>query len=241
MRIFLIALCMTSLLFSGVGMARGNVAAQSSGKVAQFLGKVKKGAALTGVGILSLTAVCATITGCGEDDEVAEVVDDGAETAMETFKIGHTYDAGLKGSHEGAQLAVQQINEGGGINGRMVELPSRDNQRNTDVSYATVKDLVEHHEVIAVTGPDYSTQAAAINDYMQASKTPLVTAGATNPNVSAAGDYIFMASFPDSFQGLVMANLAVDEYDARTAAVFYLDGDVYSKGWPKHSPKALLL
>ena len=231
MRIFLVALCMTSLLFSGVGMARvnGEVVAKSSGKAAQLLGKKSGLLATIVMAGLGLGFACG-ITGCGEDDEVAEAVDETTETAMETFKIGLTYYSGLEGSLEGAQLAVQQLNEGGGINGRTVELLARDNQRNTDVSLSTVKELIENDQVYAITGPDYSTQASAFNGYAQGSMTPVVTAGATNPNVGAIGDFIFQASFVDSFQGEVMAQLAVDEHGANTAAVFYLDGDVYSEG-----------
>ena len=226
----MVALCMISLLFSGVGMARGNVAAKSSGKVAELFGKLKKGAVITTVGLAGMGVACGLMVGCSEEYEAERDVVEVTVPVSETFKIGLTYDAGWEGSLAGAQLAVQQINEGGGISGREVELLPRDNQRNTDVSYSTVKGLVENDQVYAITGPDYSTQAAAINGFTQSSMTPLVTAGATNPDVAWAGNYVFMAAFADDFQGLVMAKLAVDEYDARTAAVFYLDGDVYSQG-----------
>lgn len=230
MRNVIFVVSVAALLLNGVAIAGGgSVGKQLIGKrpIDQLVGKAMK----VGATVFAITALaCAGLTGCGEGDEVGKMVDDGTEMMMETFKIGLTYDADLDGSLKGAQLAVQQINEGGGINGQQVELLPRDNQRNTDVSYSTVKGLVENDQVYAVTGPDYSTQAAAINGFMQSSMTPLVTAGATNPNVGAAGNYVFMASFADDFQGLVMAKLAADEYDAKSAAVFYLDGDVYSKG-----------
>ena len=58
----------------------------------------------------------------------------------------------------------------------------------------------------------------------------MVTTTATNPNVTNAGDFVFMASFTDSFQGAVMAQFAKSELDLSTAAVITRSGDLYTEG-----------
>lgn len=58
----------------------------------------------------------------------------------------------------------------------------------------------------------------------------MITTTATNPNVTQAGDFVFMASFTDSFQGAVMANFAKSELGITTAAVLTRKGDLYTEG-----------
>ena len=58
----------------------------------------------------------------------------------------------------------------------------------------------------------------------------MVTTSATNPNVTNAGDFVFMASFTDSFQGAIMAQFATSELGAATAAVLTRTGDLYTEG-----------
>ena len=57
----------------------------------------------------------------------------------------------------------------------------------------------------------------------------LIGDGNEQPNGPAAGDYVFMAAFTDSFQGPLMANFSA-RTSARTAAVMTEEGDAYSEG-----------
>ena len=61
----------------------------------------------------------------------------------------------------------------------------------------------------------------------------MMATSATNPSVTAAGDLCFMAAFTDDFQGKVMAQFAVEDLEAKTAAVLTHEGDVYSEGLSK--------
>ena len=53
---------------------------------------------------------------------------------------------------------------------------------------------------------------------------------ATNPSVTAAGDFVFMAAFTDDFQGQAVAAFAMQDLGAQTAAVLTHKDDVYSEG-----------
>lgn len=57
----------------------------------------------------------------------------------------------------------------------------------------------------------------------------MVTTLATNPNVTAAGNYIFMAAFTDNFQGQIMAKFATNELKASTAAILTQGRNAYSR------------
>ena len=91
-------------------------------------------------------------------------------------------------------------------------------------------DFIEVDKVHAVVGPEYSSHALVVGPIAQANKILMVTSTATNPKVTAAGDYVFMAAFTDSFQGEIMANFAYDNLQALTAAVITEEGDAYSEG-----------
>ena len=58
----------------------------------------------------------------------------------------------------------------------------------------------------------------------------MITTAASNPDVTKAGDFVFMASVTDAFQGKVLAQFAITELDVTTAAILTLSGDVYTEG-----------
>ena len=58
----------------------------------------------------------------------------------------------------------------------------------------------------------------------------MMTTAATNPDVTKAGDFVFMAAFTDRFQGRVMARFAREDLDLTRVAVLTLRGDVYTEG-----------
>ena len=52
----------------------------------------------------------------------------------------------------------------------------------------------------------------------------------TNPNVTAGNDYYFRICFLDPFQGTVLANFAVDKFQAKTAYLLGEQGNEYDQG-----------
>ena len=101
--------------------------------------KMKKALSLVLAASLALTSLAAC--GGGSDEEQASNSD--------TFKIGGigptTGDAAAYGTavQNGAQLAVDEINEAGGINGKQIEFQFEDDQNNSEKSvnaYNTLKD-----------------------------------------------------------------------------------------------------
>lgn len=62
---------------------------------------------------------------------------------------------------------------------------------------------------------------------------PTIFTTATNPDITEAGDFVFMVAFTDDFQGKMMAELATEKLGASTAAVLVQDGDTHSEGLSK--------
>ncbi len=136
---------------------------------------------------------------------------------------------------QGAETARVQINEKGGVLGMPVEFISRNNQPvateppTPEASISAAKDLIEIENVFALLGPIYSTNSIEVGPIAQHAQR-LMLPGSSGANVPAAGDYIFLITVPNPFQGKVMASFAMnpDELGATTAATIIEEGDVYT-------------
>ncbi|MDD9976056.1 MAG: ABC transporter substrate-binding protein [Candidatus Poribacteria bacterium] len=162
-------------------------------------------------------------------DRVQKVVTPKQE--QKTLKIGFVVAGERVTYPNGAEMAVTEINQRGGLLGMPVELIGHINKEaGPEVSIQIAETLIVEDEIIALIGPNRSSHAVEVAPVAQRYGIPMVTTTATNPNVTNAGDFVFMASFTDSFQGAVMAQFAIDDLDMTTAAVITRHGDLYTEG-----------
>jgi branched-chain amino acid transport system substrate-binding protein len=130
----------------------------------------------------------------------------------------------------GIELAVEEINAAGGVNGKKIQLIVEDDQGRPEQAKTVVSKLINQDKVQAVLGEVASTNSLAAAPVAQEAKIPMITPSSTNPKVTEVGDYISRVCFIDPFQGSVMAKFAANTLKAKTAAIL---GDVnsdYSKG-----------
>ncbi len=133
----------------------------------------------------------------------------------------------------GIQLAVDEINAAGGVNGKKIELIVEDDQGRPEQAKTVVSKLINQDKVIAVLGEVASTNSLAAAPVAQEARIPMISPSSTNPKVTEVGDYISRVCFIDPFQGSTMAKFAATTLKAKTAAIL---GDVnsdYSKGLTK--------
>ena len=130
----------------------------------------------------------------------------------------------------GVELAVEEINAAGGVNGKKIQLLIEDDQGRPEQAKTVVSKLINQDKVQAILGEVASTNSLAAAPVAQEAKIPMITPSSTNPKVTEVGDYISRVCFIDPFQGSVMAKFAANTLKAKTAAIL---GDVnsdYSKG-----------
>ena len=136
---------------------------------------------------------------------------------------------------QGAETARAQINEKGGVLGMQVEFISRNNQPvsteppTPEASVTAAKELIEVENVFALLGPVYSTNSVEVGPVAQQAQR-LMLPGSSGSNVPETGDYVFLITVPNPFQGKVMANFAMspNELGAKTAATILEQGDDYT-------------
>jgi branched-chain amino acid transport system substrate-binding protein len=160
----------------------------------------------------------------------------GCARAAEPIKIGFFMsitgrDASFgEASLRGARLAVDQLNAGGGVLGRPVELIVEDNRSVAGESATAAKKLIARDRVVALVGECSSARTLEAAPVAQAAGVPLITPASTSPKVTQIGDAIFRVCFIDPFQGDVLAAFARRRLNLKRAALLIDAGSPYSLG-----------
>ena len=183
------------------------------------------------ISVILLTA----LTGC---ERIGEMIQSDTPTppTEAALKIGVIQPSNTFTTFsQGAETARVQINAKGGVLGMEVEFISRNNQPvaseppTPEASVSAAKELIAMEDVFALLGPVYSTNAVEVGPIAQQAQR-LMLPGSSGSNVPETGDYVFLITVPNPFQGKVMASFAMnpDELDAKTAATIIEADDVYT-------------
>ncbi|MEN6438622.1 MAG: ABC transporter substrate-binding protein [Syntrophobacter sp.] len=129
---------------------------------------------------------------------------------------------------QGADLAIDEINKAGGINGRKVEGLFEDDTGKSDVGIRVVRKLVYENEADAIIGIDSSGVVSAVAPVMKELKTPLIITHAAVPDVTGSNcnPYTFRVSL-NIEQNVGMASAIASEAKAK---VWTTVGPDYSFG-----------
>src|SRR5689334_20667611 len=130
----------------------------------------------------------------------------------------------------GVEMAADEINKAGGINGRTVQIVTEDDQGEPNKAATVVTKLINQDKVQALLGEVASSNSLAAAPKAQEAKVPMISPSSTNPAVTQVGDYIFRVCFIDPFQGEVMAKFAANNLKAKKAAILYDFNSDYSRG-----------
>lgn len=130
----------------------------------------------------------------------------------------------------GIEMAIEEINKAGGINGKMLKHINYDNKSDDNETLAVVNRLISQDKVVAIIGEATSGRSKIGAQVAQAAKIPMLTPSATNPEVTKVGNFIFRACFIDPFQGQVMAKFMVDNLKMKKAAILRDVKNDYSVG-----------
>src|SRR5882724_11169736 len=178
-------------------------------------------------------ALALCFTGCQKS------ADQGA-SADQVIKVGEF--ASLSGkeatfgisSHEGTLLAIEELNAGGGVLGRKLQLITEDDLSKAGEPATVVNKLIDRDGVMAILGEVASSRSLEAAPICQQDKIPMISPSSTNPKVTETGDFIFRVCFIDPFQGTVMANFARKTLKLQNVAVLTDVKSDYSKGLAKY-------
>ncbi|MGD8210184.1 MAG: ABC transporter substrate-binding protein [Desulfobacterales bacterium] len=149
----------------------------------------------------------------------------------DTIKIGLmaplTGPAAADGAsvHNSVKLAVERINNEGGILGKKVELIAYDDRADGKEAVAVARKLIQQDQVVGVVAGSYSTPSRASAPIFQDEEVPLVAAYAVHPDITKAGDFCFRNGFLGMVEGKSAGYVAVEMLKAKRIALLTSDND----------------
>lgn len=173
--------------------------------------------------------------GCTKKNESTQQVNSSAHETNEILvgefgsMTGPNATFGMS-THKGIELAFEEINSTGGIQGKKLKLISFDDQGKPEEAAAVVSRLITQNKVMALIGEVSSSNSLAAAPIAQKYKIPMISPSSTNPKVTEVGDYIFRVCFIDPFQGTVMAKFAKEHLKSTKVAILRDAKNDYSVG-----------
>jgi branched-chain amino acid transport system substrate-binding protein len=131
---------------------------------------------------------------------------------------------------QGVQLAVEEINQAGGIDGHPLRVIPRDDEGDGPTAAKIAQDFVNTSSISAVVGHVNSSgmlSAAPIYD----GRLAAVATSATSPDLTGISSWVFRIISSDSLNGIALANFA-SKFGGRTpasVAVLY-ENNTYGRG-----------
>jgi len=171
---------------------------------------------------LALAVVSTFLFSCAKKEDVVILGEFGSLT-------GGTATFG-KSTQKGIEMALEEVNKAGGIQGKPVRIVVEDDQSKPEEAATAVKKLVNQDKVLVVLGEVASSRSLAGAPICQEAKVPMITPASTNPKVTQVGDFIFRVCFIDPFQGEVMAKFARNTLKTSKAAILKDIKNDYSVG-----------
>lgn len=152
--------------------------------------------------------------------------------AQEAIKVGLV--AALSGQSaksgeaitRGLQIAIDEVNAAGGVNGKKIELVSRDDESNPGKGLLAARELVQREGVAALFGGLDTPVSLAIVPFANQAKVPFVGVWAAGTNITrngAADNYVFRVSAVDAYVGEALVDYAFDKKGVKAPGMILIN------------------
>jgi branched-chain amino acid transport system substrate-binding protein len=130
----------------------------------------------------------------------------------------------------GAQIAIDEINAAGGINGKKLRIVAFDTAGKPDQAVVGVRKLADDDKVMAVIGPLSSSECRVVFPAGERAGVVTMSMASSAPNLAAPYQYGFRNTSDEAYMfERVMRALKDKGFPTATAAVAYATDDVISK------------
>lgn len=169
-----------------------------------------------------------------------------AAHAQDAIKIGfHAPLTGFaaadgKSAKQGAELAVQQANAAGGINGKKIELVSYDDEGKPENAIPVANKLIGQDKVVVAVSGSYSGPTRAAAAVFQRAGMPYLSAYAIHPDITRAGDFVFRTGMMGEVQGRAGAKLVGETLKKKKVEIVAVNNDfgqALTAGFKEAAPK----
>ena len=139
----------------------------------------------------------------------------------------------------GFQLAADELNAAGGVNGNTLALVVEDEQGKKEEAINAFKKLIFQDKVLMLFGPTLSNSAQAADPIAQAAKIVVFGTSNTADGITSIGDHVFRNSVTEADVLPVTIRTAVAKAGLKKVAVLYGNDDVFTKSGYDNFRKAL--
>ncbi len=197
------------------------------------------GSKKTFVGLLAGVSLLAAA--CGNGETATSEEDTALYEERDTIVLGSlfansgAYTAYGQPQTYALQLAVDEINEAGGVNGKELELAEYDYSSDEAEAASLATRLATEDEVSIILGPDVSGASLAALQQSSQYNVPLLSPSASLDDftVDSTGEVVDTAwriAYPDSYQGEALAQFASEHFNAEKAAILGDNSSDYAVG-----------
>lgn len=177
--------------------------------------------------LVALLALSLLVPGCAKQETPAPA-------AADTIKIG--FLGGKTGGHahygietlKGMQLAVDDINNAGGVLGKKLEIVEGDHGSNSSEA-ANVTQMLITKKVAAIVGDPTTGITKLAAPICQTNKVVLLSAGAVGTGVVEIGDYIYRDTLLDSVAAPAVTKYLAETLQWKKVALVTTTGLAYSE------------
>ena len=147
---------------------------------------------------------------------------------------------------EGVRIAAAQINAGGGVLGRPIELVERDDEASNERGAQVAQELTDKERVVASVGVVNTGVALASQRFYQHARIPVITSVATGSLITKQflppqypDNFVFRISANDTLQAAMIVVEAIDRRGFERVAIFH-DATNYGQLGREDLERALL-
>jgi branched-chain amino acid transport system substrate-binding protein len=128
----------------------------------------------------------------------------------------------------GVELAVDEINKAGGINGATLQVIYEDSKGSKDEAITSVRKLIDKDEVTAIIGPTLSGEMFGAGPVANEAGVPILGISTTAVGITDIGKYVFRNSLPEALVLPQTVKIAVKTLALKNVAVLWDAKDDFS-------------
>lgn len=130
----------------------------------------------------------------------------------------------------GMEAYIKMVNDNGGVNGRTVKLIKKDDEFKAENAVQAMEALVYSDEVFSIVGQLGTPGVMATLNIVEEEGIPSVYFGSGAKDLTQAGENFFPVQPNYLYEGKLMSQYALDEFDAESIVVIYSNDDVGRDG-----------
>ena len=167
------------------------------------------------IGLLIFTTACS--------DKTSAPNASSKEDILIGFAAPMTGDAAMEGQNalKAVQLAVEECNAAGGINGRKIVIVQEDDKGDSKEAASVAQKFASNDKIMAIIGHDYSSCHMVAGPIYQAAGIPSIVLMASSPKVVDVGDTVFRTCANDDIAGKVNGAYIAKNMGVKKLAVIF--------------------